>query len=427
MTATRRSPEPNSPAEALEESEPDRLGLPFQFAAVSVLLGIGVVRWRSLLGTSWAGHDESIYHHAFELVRQGLSPYGEGRFLYPPSFAVVGEALSRFLGPDAVLALRVTNLLGACVLIWLSLTWSRWGPGARLTVAALLVAASPLVRNGLWYGNVSPLFAGLTALGLVTAVGRPGTGGAILGSANALKPLSIPVIAVIATTAWKREKRKGILIAASAAAAGAGWLLLGLEHLPGMLARSGGLPEAGFNVSLARASYALGLPIPSWLPFVLVTTLACLLAWRRTLSPRQGFVLAMTTSLLALPVVNPSTLVLSYPAQLLALELALGPSLPREGIRRWAVPVLVLAAMVSVHGGTGVVAAGHLPAPVQAFVTLIPLAAVVGLTAYGLTISPRGGSSEPPSRRGGRSSGSSRAPRDQGTNPALRRDARRRR
>lgn len=366
---------------------PDRGPLP-DLIALGLIFAVGLLVHRHLIFRSWTGFDEDVYLRAFQRIREGVSPYGDRLFLYPPAFAVVGAALEDRLGEHLSIILRLANLLGASLLVWLSLARSSWRAPFRVGLAVVAIGLSPLIRHGLWYGNVSQLFVGLSILGLVGAWSRPTLGGATLGVSNALKPLTAPALAIVAAQGLRRSGRgwelrtalTGVLAALCLTAVGA-------RYLPDMMTNLGGRPEWGFNVSLHRTLFCFGLEIPALAIFLGITAVACGLVWWNPLKPRPTLVLATSASLLALPVVNPSTLVLSYPAQIVALERVWRRASAKSWDRRLvslAEVALVPAAILGIHGGTGVSAATGLPLWIRGLVTLIPLLAVTGLTVYAL-------------------------------------------
>jgi hypothetical protein len=307
--------------------------------------------------------------------------------MYTPPFALAGAAAWQALGPAFLPALRLANLAGACVLALAALVGSPWPRGWRLA-AAVAAVCSPLVADGLQCGNISLLLLGIVVGALAVAPAHPWLAGAAIGLVTASKPVAVSALAVLATpdrgAGWPRARLRTVL---GAGVAGASWLLLGAELLPSMLSRAGGLPSALTNVSLPRVLYAFGAPVHPAVTFALVTALGAAWAWWRRPSPRPRVAIAASTSLLALPIANPSTLVYSLPAQVLAVERAIAGfrTAGRHGGRRRALAelALVIAAVLSVNGALGVAATGSLPLVAQGFVTLMPLAAVAGLTVYG--------------------------------------------
>jgi hypothetical protein len=334
--------------------------------------------------------DEKAYVDAFSLVTAGASPYEGAKYRYPPAFAVVGAALLEGLGERPLfLLLRGLDLLGICVVAWGAMIGSRWPLAVRAALAVAVLVSSPIVADGLQTGNVSFLFLAATVVALLAASRRPRAAGALLGSAIALKPLTAPVVPVLLVHRAPSGARHPSLVAAVAAlAAGALWSLVGIRFLGDFASRIGGLPDVS-NVSFSHVLWCFGVEVPAVALFALITALGVWVASRRPLGVRELLVLATSTSLLALPINNPSTMVMSFPAQALALELAVGrwqAGSGRRWVPRWGELLLVAAAAVSVHGSLGVVAASSLSRPVRGVVALIPLLAVLGSTTYALAV-----------------------------------------
>jgi hypothetical protein len=355
---------------------------------------MGGLRLREHLLLPTAQVDLSFYLHAFELESAGRDPYDEGAFLYPPPFVVAGAALQQALEPRTLLIVyRTACLLGVWVLVWVSLAGTRWSLPAQ-AMAALAVSLSPLLDNAFGTGNVSPLVIGLLVASLWLALRRPAAGGLALGTLDAFKPMGVSAVLVLATPSSSAADddglpgpSRGVRLLAARVVAGLLWLLVGRRHLAAWLTRSVGFPDRIINVSVHRALWDLGLRVSGAVPFAVLTALGMLAAWRWARTGRQRVALAAATTLLALPVVNPSTFLLALPAQALALETAIArwrvepAATPR---RRMALAALVLVAgaIYCVHRAEGAIAAGELPTVLQGLVALIPLAAVAGLTVY---------------------------------------------
>jgi hypothetical protein len=79
-----------------------------------LLLGLGLGRWWPDLAWDQLLYDELDYLHGLTLVREGRSPYGEPRFLYPPSFAVLGAwGLERLPPLPLARLVRALDLAGS--------------------------------------------------------------------------------------------------------------------------------------------------------------------------------------------------------------------------------------------------------------------------------------------------------------------------
>lgn len=356
------------------------------FLAVVVF---GGVWYRDELVARGVQSDLAGYLRAFDRYAAGGDPYDDPDFLYTPVFVVVGNAAYQALGPQAfVLGFRAAALLGVWVLVWLSLRPVRWPWPAEL-IAAALVVPSGLTDNGIHCANLTLVLAPLLAVGLLVGERHPLLGGTLAGSVNAIKPLGVTALAVAATPDRRRSlpRREQLLAAAAAAAAIALWLLLvGRQLLPEMLSRARGKPEQGHHLSIHRALYQLGVPVPAVAVFVVVTSLGCAISWHCARTVEQRTAIGLAFSAMALPVVNPNTLLMSLPIQALALDRA-ATRWRTTHDRTWrtiAEIAIVGAAAVGIHGALGTVAFHYLPWPLGGLVTLIPHLEIAFLTLYAL-------------------------------------------
>jgi hypothetical protein len=369
-----------------------------RLAALCALAFVALGAWRfrdELFLARTVQSDLAGYLRAFDRLERGASPYDDPNYLYTPAFAVVGNAADRALGARAfVQAFRGGCLLSAGLLVWLSLRQVRWPWPAQLGAASLVVA-SGLLDNGIHCANATVLLAGPLTAALLLGERHPWPGGAAAGTLNAMKPLAMTALAVVATPArGRRPGRQQLAAAGAAAVAILLWLAVRHDLLPAMLRRSGGLPEQGHQLSLHRALYQLGIHVPAALVFALVTLAACALVWRHATSHGQRVAIGLAASALAVPVVNPSTLLLTLPLQVLALDRAAAAWSAARGDRwrRGAELALVAAAVVGVHGALGTVAVHDLPPPLGGLVTLIPHLETTFLAVYALLRAPRGSS-----------------------------------
>jgi hypothetical protein len=160
-----------------------------------------------------------------------------------------------------------------------------------------------------------------------------------------------------------------------------------------MLSRANGLPEDLHHLSIQRALLQLGLRVPAAVVFLLVTALGCGIAYAWAASHEQRVAIALAFSALAVPVVNPNTLLLTLPLQALALDRMAARWRLRATNRRavTAEIAIVVAATVGVHGALGTVALHNLPGLAGGLLTLIPHAEVVFLALYALMPMPAEG------------------------------------
>jgi hypothetical protein len=331
--------------------------------------------------------DLAGYLRTFDHYQAGGDPYDDPDFLYTPVFVVAGNAAYQALGPRAfVLAFRAGALLGVWVLVWLSLRPVRW-PWPAQVVAAAMVVPSGLTDNGIHCANLTLLLAAPLMLGLLVSERHPLVGGALAGSVNVIKPLGVTALAVAVTPERGRSlpRREQLLAAGAAALAIVLWLLLvRRELLPEMLGRVHGKPEEGHHLAIHRALYQLGIHVPAVVVFLVVTALGCAIAWRYAVTIEQRTAIGLAFSAMALPVVNPNTLLSSVPIQALALDRAAlrWQAASERSWRSVAELAIVGAAVIGVHGALGTVAFHDLPWPTGGLVTLIPHLEIAFLALY---------------------------------------------
>jgi hypothetical protein len=355
-------------------------------AVVAFALLIVVLGWfhRTEWLTSRPPVDERIYMDAFELLRQGQSPYAREGFLYTPAFAVLGAAAVDRLGAEKLRALlRLGALASAAAMVWWAWAGSRSPWLLRFSISALF-GCWLLVYDGLRSGNVMFSFVVAAWLGILLRARHPVAAGALLGASVALKPLAVPLLALaVVPQAGRAPSRRQVQLAIAAALAALALLAVRGELLLDMASRAGGMPARESNASLHKGLWSLGVPIHP-VPLFALVMIATLVVWRRRRWSTRGLlVLGGTASVLALPVVNPSTFAIAYPAMLLALERT-WQWRDSAWTRRVAEAALVLAAILSVHGSQGMAATAGLPVAVQGVVALIPAVALLGLTAFAL-------------------------------------------
>lgn len=359
-------------------------------AALALLLLAGSLRWQRELGDPHAAVDEGDYTQAFALVAAGESPYSVPRFLYPPVFAVAGAAAVRAWGElPVVFALRWLNLLGACLLIWVSLAWTSWRFAVRLSVGILLVTLWSPVHQGIDYGNISLAVIGFSLAAIAVAERQPVVAGIGLGLCLVVKPLAPAAVALLATWRSVTGRRPGLVAAGVAlAVAVLTSLSFGRELLPAMLARTAEHLPPEHTVSLWRLAFCLGVNIPPTVLLVCAVAAVWPWVWSRRLTARQLAVAGATTALYGLPLVWTHTLALCLPAQLLAFERAIAV-LDGEGdratSRRAMLTLAILAALaLSVQGSEALAAISDQPLALQALYLAPPVLAPAVFAIYGL-------------------------------------------
>lgn len=347
--------------------------------------------WRDVVFSASERVDEATYSRAGRLATEGASPYEDTGFLYTPAFALLWSLGERSLGQRAFLiGYRWASLVGFWLLVWAALEANPWPwPIQGLLCLALLI--SPIFLNAFLCGNATLLIIGPLAWTLLVAERAPLRSGVVLGTINALKPLGVVALAILVVPRKALPFRRWALKVALSAGFTVGlWLLLGHEHLPGMWKLLRGRPEEPFNISLHRVLLAAHLQIPASLLFLFVAGGTILVARGLPDDPRKRLLLAGAGTLLAMPVNNPHTFLLTLPIQVLALERAVGAwhSPSRSGRSLLPGPLaqvaLVAAAIFSVNTATGAVSAAGLPLEAHGLVIAIPLLAVVGLTLFAL-------------------------------------------
>lgn len=360
-------------------------------AALALLLLAGSLRWHQALGDPRLAVDESDYTQAFALAAAGESPYSVPRFLYPPAFAVAGAAAVRAWGElPVVFALRWLNLLGACLLIWVSLAWTSWRFSVRLALGILLVALWAPVHQGIDCGNISLAVIGFSLAAIAIAERQAVLAGLGLGVSLVVKPLAPAIVALLAAWRSPAGRRPGYLAAGTALAVAALIsLACGPELLPAMLAKTAGHLPPGHTVSLWRLAFCLGVEIRPTVLLALAVAAPLPWIWRRQLSRREFAVVGTTAALYALPLVWTHTLAFSLPAQLLAFERAASGMSPAAGdraIRRRAVLTLaVLGALaLSIQGSEALVAINDRQLWLQALYLTPPVLAPGIFAVYGL-------------------------------------------
>lgn len=352
-----------------------------------VLVVVGWFWYRPVLDWPEPKTDESVYLSALEHLSTGDSPYVEPGFFYTPAFAMLALEARRGLEAAFLPTFRGLNLVGAALACWFSLSLVTWRWPWRLLTAIVLLCCSPLVLDGLWTGSVTLLFGGSLIAALTQVTARPVLAGLVVGGVNGLKPLALPMLAVLGAQGLRRPVQKYVWLAVGTGVAALLFMLIpGLRFLPELFGRTGGRPEVLTNISLNRILYLVGLSVPTPVVLVMISGAASWIAWRLKLDRAQLVVLAATTSLIAAPVANPSTFIFSFPAQAVSAGLAL----ERFRTRAWSsrgryYELMVVAALIlSPHGSRGVAATGNFSPWGQGIVVAIPLIATLVLSVYSL-------------------------------------------
>ena len=380
----------------------------------------------SSLGSSTPLVDEEIYEAAISRAAAGASPYEQGGFFYPPTFARAGVVLRDLLGlGGARRAMRAANVLGLVYLLWFTVVLgsgrgisaspqpdrrsSRQDRGATsassppvwlLVLLALSLPLLPGVRLGLSTGNFSFLVGALAVFAVWHVDRRPLVSGLMLGSTLLIKPViagALPLLLLprawpIGST-WLRRIAPARICAAAVATVFASLLLwFDRQDLGAMFATElAGVPK-GRSLSIYRFVRELGLGEMRLPLFGLVVAILCAVLWGR-LNQRRDLLVG---SALAVPlttlVVWTHTLVMCLPLAALAIarfRQRRQDSMERGGESRGLAddPRQRLEAVL-VFGGAFLLGFAHpggfgdQPGPIQALLLAPFLAAPVALAAY---------------------------------------------
>jgi hypothetical protein len=297
--------------------------------ALLIVFCLGVIWWFDLLNLPGWTPDGTQYQTAIALVQMGRSPYEQAVFPYPPTIAVLGAWISGVSGQELFLKIfRYANLLGGCAAVWGSVLFIRIPGWIKLVIAALAVAFLPALSDGLENDNLSVLASGLSILALVFWQRLPITMGIVLGFGLALKPLALATLCALAVHRNPPLRKKQAL-ASLAACASAGLLVL-LD--PNFLLSAGSQPSVSAavtdwaaavqNVSLFRVLASFGLRVPPFYILAVVMLGTIVYVRTRPLNPVQLLCVALTGSLLSLPIVWQHTLLLITPVAAIAAAFA---------------------------------------------------------------------------------------------------------
>ena len=299
--------------------------------AVLAIGSMAVLRWWKYVFLPSTLTDEMIYLGAFQRVIEGQSPFSEIGYLYPSATALVGAwALGWWEQGPILAALRIANILGLAVSVWIALAWLRGSWRLRVMVGGLLVVLAPSVGYGISSGNLSFAVSGMILYGLMCWRRRPGLCGVLLGLSVAIKPLAPVAILVLLVHRSQRNQRglsnnggaRAHIWAATTAGAIACGLILGLPHLEDLLTVDLAV-RASRSISIFRLIHLLGWQISPFLLTAIVAGIAATLARRQPLDRLHLMILSTTATLAATALVRPHTLLLSLPLQVAALTIGL--------------------------------------------------------------------------------------------------------
>jgi hypothetical protein len=223
------------------------------------------------------GHpfDEAHYFAGFARFAAGESPYALPDVLFPPSFAALGAGLVLGLGErGAALALRGANLLGLAATAWLAGAALERGPRARLLLALAAVLLLPSFAHGMFFGNIGLAAGGAALVALALLPRRPWAAGLALGASLALKPVAAALVLLLATrrATEPRSGRPELVAAGVATAVAALAALAAGPALVSEFAVANSRPwRDAYLLGFGAAASRLGLALPTWLPFALVT------------------------------------------------------------------------------------------------------------------------------------------------------------
>lgn len=366
-----------------------------RLGAFLCLAAVGLLAYGGFLLQQQALYDEAIYEAAAVKVRDGESPYGGGRFYYPPVFAFALDNTQVLAGEHAARWLwRWTSFLALLWTVWLAAAWAvgRGRTGARLAIAVLLLL-TPAAANALRFGNLSPLVAALVLSGLLAVESRPVAAGLLLGAGFAIKPLTVPALAAlgvpsrgIRTREWLRSPA---FLASCTGAAASAVLLLALPYWREYLHAP--ILDLLFHrsASLLRLLDLLSVPLPRSIVVFAVAASFAAVVWRRRARGRERTAWALTATVVGAPLLWNHTFLVFYPVMMLALRTAFERSLEKRrrapagtpGLSWWvglaAVSCLVGAILFFESANLD-----RLAAWLQILLILPPLAAPVLLTSY---------------------------------------------
>ncbi len=300
--------------------------------AVLALTLVAMLRWFSWVAYLEPLNDEMVYFGAFRLAAEGLSPFGQQGYLYPPVLALAGGWGLQEFGEVAVIAIvRVANVVGLATITWCSFAWLNWKWTTRLIVGAVFLSISPQVRFSMLFGNLSLAVAGLIILGLLVWHRSPLLAGCLLGVSVAIKQVAPVAIALLflhrPIRGGHRHQMAGLAGAAIVAS-----LVLSFPYF-------GEIPTLGIEdrlartVSIHRFAHLLGLRYSTvWLS-ALVAIVVAFAVRRRKMSQTHFLLFAIASALMATPLVWSHTLIVALPLEVIGLQVAW--SRYKQGRQRW--------------------------------------------------------------------------------------------
>jgi|PlaIllAssembly_1097288.scaffolds.fasta_scaffold00961_1 hypothetical protein len=303
--------------------------LGFDLTASLILFGLGAAWWSDLLHSPGWNPDGMQYQTGIALVQMGRSPYEQTIFPYPPTIAVLGAWISGISGHELFRTIfRYANLLGGCAAVWGSVLFIRAPGWIKLVIATLGVAFLPALSDGLENDNLSVLAGGLSILALVFWQRLPIAMGIMLGFGLALKPVAMAALFVLAAHRNPLFKREQALASLAACASGGLLILLKPSYLlsagsqPSIQAAVADWASAVQNVSLFRVLASFGLEVSPFYILAAIVLGTIVYVRTRPLNPVQLLCVALTSSLLSLPIVWQHTLLLITPVAITAAAFA---------------------------------------------------------------------------------------------------------
>ena len=338
-------------------------------------------------------HDERFYLDAGALHVAGRSPYEHAVFNYPPPLVQLVAAATRGEWiPGLIVGWRLANLGAVVALAWFSARRTGW-TGAPLFLAALLVACSPVVRQAIRFGNLSPLVSLAALAGFALERRRPWISATLLGASLALKPVALGGAAFLSGHRLLFRRRGASVVAAI------GWpvvaavaLVPGAALLPDMVARMSESYFDPYHLSIKSFLASLGWEVSSvWIAGAVVVA-ALLFARRRRVDPEEMVLFAPVVALAALPVAWGHTFALALPLQLAAIARLAGRLHERRrsglGGRDLAEALAVGLAVAIPHAAASGVYVNDWAGPVQVAVSVLPVLSPAATLVYVLWSTP---------------------------------------